>query len=92
MDKLRWNHRALDDVLNGDGVQADLEQHAQAVVSAAQGARGTSKMRFRTKKGKGRRGAFAQAIMTGEGALSVEFGTSRAPALAPLRNALRRIR
>lgn len=90
--ELRFFPGALDDVLNGDGVQSELERHAEAVVESAQGSRGTSRLRFRTRKGRGRRGAFAQAIMSGEGALPVEFGTSKVPPLAPLRSALRRRR
>lgn len=89
---LRFFPGALDDVLNGEGVQAELERHADAVVEAAQGSHGTSRMRFRTRKGRGRRGAFAQAIMSGDGAIAVEFGTSRTPPLSPLRSALRRRR
>jgi hypothetical protein len=42
-----------------------------------------------TRAGVGRRGAFAQVIMAGSGALAVEFGTRTNVAIAPLRRALR---
>lgn len=88
---IRFFKGPLDDVLNSDGVQDELERHAKAIVSRARGKRGTSKMTFRTRSGKSRRGAFAQAIMRGEGqsATAVEFGTSRTPAYAPLRSSIR---
>lgn len=92
MDRIVWHRNALDDVLNSSGVQKELERHAQAVADSAEGSPGSSRMQFRTKKGKGPKGAFAQAIMSGDGALAVEFGSRNNPAYSPLRSALRRRR
>lgn len=44
------------------------------------------------RAGIGPRGAFSQVIMTGPGALAVEFGSRRHEPKAPLRAALRSIR
>jgi hypothetical protein len=91
MGDVRVFGRAVDEVANGVDVQAFLEGVAGRVVDAAQGQRGTSKLRFRTRSGEGPRGAFAQAIMYGEGAVAIEFGTRRTPPLSPLRSAMRRV-
>ena len=89
---LRFFPNQLDDVLNSDGVQKELLKHAKGVASTASSNRGASTMRFRTRKGKSRRGAYAQAIMSGDGALAVEFGSRNNPAYSPLRSALARLR
>lgn len=86
---LRFFPNELDDVLNSAGVQKELEQHAKSVVSRARGNRGTSKMTFRTRRGKSRKGGYAQAIMSGEGVLAVEFGSKNNPPYAPLRSAMK---
>lgn len=91
-ERIVWNERALEDVLNSDGVQKELQRHAEGIVDSASGATGTSRMQFRTRRGKGPKGAFAQAIMSGDGALAVEYGSRNNPAYAPLRSALRRRR
>jgi hypothetical protein len=88
--QLRFHRARVAEVLNGVKVQAELERHAAAVVSRAQGKRGTSRLTFRTTSGKSRRGAFAQARMSGPGALAVEFGTRNNPPYAPLRSSLPR--
>jgi hypothetical protein len=41
-----------------------------------------------TRQGVGPRGAFGQVVMTGEGAIPIEFGSRIAAPLAPLRRAL----
>lgn len=51
--------------------------------------RAPSKFRVFTRKGVSRKGAFAQVIMRGEGAIAVEFGTRRSKPQAPLRKAMR---
>lgn len=58
----------------------------------AQGVNAPSTVEVSTRHGVGRRGAFAQVVMTGSGALAIEFGSRHNPPLAPLRNALRRAR
>lgn len=87
--RITFHREALDDVLNSDGVQKELEKHAKTVANRAQGSRGTSDLTFRTRRGKSRKGAFAQTIMRGDGALAVEFGSRNNEPLAPLRNALK---
>lgn len=66
-------HRAL---------RAEAEKIAQRVVAP-------SRLRVWVKAGDGPRGAFAQVIMEGPGALTEEFGSRSRPAKAPLRRALR---
>lgn len=41
-----------------------------------------------TRKGKSRRGAFAQIVMKGQGALAIEYGSRKNPPYAPLRRAM----
>lgn len=43
---------------------------------------------IRTRSGRGPRGAFSQVIMSGRGAIAIEFGSKTMRASAPLRNAL----
>lgn len=87
---LRFFHLPLEEVLNGEGVQRQLEDVARSVQAAAEGAPGTSDLSFRTRRGKGPKGAFAQAIMFGSGALAVEYGSRNNRPYAPLRSALAR--
>lgn len=95
MIQIRFFPNELEQVLNGEGVQAQLEDVAQDVaggvrddVASAPG------VHVSVRSGKSSRGAFAQVVMRDEehvaGAMAIEFGTRGAGPKAPLRNALMR--
>lgn len=51
-----------------------------------------SRMELSTRSGIGPRGAFAQVVMSGSGAIAAEFGSRNNPPGAHLRSALRGLR
>jgi hypothetical protein len=48
-----------------------------------------AQLALETRAGVGPKGAFAQVVMRGRGALAIEFGSRNNPPFAPLRKALR---
>lgn len=70
--------------------EAQTWQQLESVANEVAGrVRAPSRMRVWVKRGIGPRGAFAQVIMEGPGALTEEFGSSTRAPKAPLRTALR---
>ena len=76
----------IDSLGKDDPVAELLAQEAAKVQSRVRRIRG---MTIDTRKGVSSRDAFAQVVMSGQGALAVEFGSSKNPPYAPLRSALR---
>lgn len=66
----------------GRGLRVVAEKVARKV-------RAPARFEITTRAGIGPKGAFSQVIMTGDGALTEEFGSSSRPPKAPLRSALR---
>lgn len=92
---LRFLHPNLELVLNGEGVQRQLERVAHDIEGDVRSdLREQPGVAVSVRSGKSSRGAFAQVIMRDEehvaGAVAIEFGTRGNGPKAPLRSALAR--
>lgn len=87
MTRVRIFGNAVSEVCNSRGVWLELEKQAEHIKGRTTGVPHT--MRLWIKRGKGPKGAFAQLIMEGPGAIAIEYGTRTRAPKAPLRKALR---
>lgn len=69
-------------------IAGQLDEAAEELKARVRIPRRHNRLKLSTRHGVGPRGAFAQVIMRGSGALAVEFGTRRSAPVAPLRRAL----
>lgn len=86
MTKVNLFSEAIMKLGEDENVVKALGLEAEKVRSRVKAPRG---MTLRTRSGRGRRGAFSQVIMRGQGALAVEYGSRKNPPYAPLRRALK---
>lgn len=86
MTSVRMVPGAIDQLMRSEEVAAELGKVAGQVRGRV---RAPSRMQVFDRHGVGPRGAFAQVIMRGPGALTVEYGNRTRAPKAPLRGALR---
>lgn len=92
MTVIIFRPNAMRDLERDPNVAKMLGTVAGQVATDAQRSIRWPQLRFRSRHGVSKQGAFGQARMSGQGALAAEYGTSTQPARAPLRNALRKKR
>lgn len=76
---------AIESLSESEEIPPELVKAAESIASRVRAPR---HLTVYTRKGVSSRGAFAQVVMRGRGAVAIEYGTARMRASAPLRNAL----
>jgi hypothetical protein len=84
--RVNVNAEAIRRLVEDDVVVNLLGERAEQIRSKVSA---PSQFTLHTRKGRARRGAFAQVVMRGSGSIAWEFGSRRNPPHAPLRSAMR---
>ncbi|MGE0133761.1 MAG: hypothetical protein AB7L91_06290 [Dehalococcoidia bacterium] len=83
--RIEMKQSGLDELYKSDDMVDGLRTFAEEIAARVDE---PSHLTVRARAGVSRRGAFAQVIMRGPGALTIEFGNRSRPPKAPLRRAI----